>query len=85
MQRCPEPELMDASDQVLAYAEADFSAGDQSVLEGLLALIDHSCVTLPLDSLILDLGCGIRKRSRDGKGAGCVAWCFSFLNATFSD
>ena len=58
MQRCPEPELMIASDQVIAYAEADFSAGDQSVLEGLLALIDHSCVTLPPGSLILDLGCG---------------------------
>ena len=58
MQRCPEPELMNASDQVIAYAEADFSAGDQSVLEGLLSLIDSSCVTLPPASLILDLGCG---------------------------
>ena len=41
MQRCPEPELMNASDQVIAYAEADFSAGDHSVMESLLQLIDH--------------------------------------------
>ena len=58
MQRCPEPELMNASDQVIAYAEADFSCGDHSVIERLLELIDHFCSTLPPGSLILDLGCG---------------------------
>ena len=58
MQRCPEPELMNASDQVIAYAEADFSSGDHSFVERLLELIDHFCSTLPPGSLILDLGCG---------------------------
>lgn len=58
MQRCPEPELMNAPDQVIAYAEADFSAGDDSVVESLLELISNSCITLPSASLILDLGCG---------------------------
>ena len=43
---------------LIAYAKADFSAGDQSVVDALLALIDHSCVALPPASLILDLGCG---------------------------
>ena len=58
MQRCPEPELMNASDQVIAYAEADFSSGDHSFVERLLELIAHFCSTLPPGSLILDLGCG---------------------------
>ncbi len=30
MQRTPEPELMEGEEQALAYAAADFSAGDQS-------------------------------------------------------
>ena len=35
MQRSPEPELMNAPDQVIAYADADFSCGDHSVIERL--------------------------------------------------
>ena len=58
MQRFPEPELMNASDQVIAYAEADFSAGDDSVMESLFKLINHLHCALPPASLILDLGCG---------------------------
>ena len=58
MQRFPEPELMNASDQVIAYAEADFSAGDDSVMESLFKLINHFRCALPPASLILDLGCG---------------------------
>ena len=58
MQRCPEPELMNAPDQVVAYAEADFSSGDHSVIERLSELIDHSRTVLPSAHLILDLGCG---------------------------
>ncbi len=58
MQRCPEPELMNAPDQVIAYAEADFSSGDHSVIERLYELIDESPTTLSPGSLILDLGCG---------------------------
>ena len=49
---------MNSPAQVIAYAEADFSAGDDSVIESLLKLIANSCITLPPASLILDLGCG---------------------------
>jgi 2-polyprenyl-3-methyl-5-hydroxy-6-metoxy-1,4-benzoquinol methylase len=58
MQRCPEPELMNAQDQVLAYANADFSSGDHSVIERLSELIEQSCHAFPAAPLILDLGCG---------------------------
>jgi trans-aconitate 2-methyltransferase len=53
MQRTPEPELMDGLEQARAYAAADFSAGDQ-------ALVDHLGVLFPsgLGSRLLDLGCG---------------------------
>jgi len=53
MQRTPEPELMDGLAQARAYAAADFSAGDQ-------ALIDRLSVLFPsgLGSRLLDLGCG---------------------------
>lgn len=53
MQRTPEPELMDAPDQVLAYAAADFEASDQAMVER-LAL---RCAGDPGPRL-LDLGCG---------------------------
>ena len=58
MKRCPEPELMNVPDQVIAYADADFSSSDQSVIERLSELMDQSCTVLPANSLILDLGCG---------------------------
>ena len=58
MQRCPEPELMNASDQVIAYSEADFSSGDHSVIARLIEMLDHCNQALPPGSLILDLGCG---------------------------
>ena len=38
MQRTPEPELMDAPEQASAYAAADFSAGDQALIERIQAL-----------------------------------------------
>ena len=58
MQRCPEPELMNDPDQVIAYANADFSSGDHSVLERLYELIEQDRHALSKSSLILDLGCG---------------------------
>ncbi|WP_415399796.1 class I SAM-dependent methyltransferase [Synechococcus sp. W4D4] len=53
MQRTPEPELMDAPEQASAYAAADFSAGDQ-------ALVDRIGLLFPsgLGPRVLDLGCG---------------------------
>ena len=58
MQRSPEPELMNAPDQVIAYSDADFSCGDHSVIERLEELIEQALPVLPEAALILDLGCG---------------------------
>ncbi len=53
MQRTPEPELMDAPEQASAYAAADFSAGDQSLVTRIAELFPRG-----LGERILDLGCG---------------------------
>lgn len=53
MKRVPEPELMNAGDQVLAYATADFDATDQAMVER-LAL----CCGGDPGLRLLDLGCG---------------------------
>ncbi len=58
MQRYPEPELMNAPDQVIAYSDADFSSGDHSVIERLSQLMEQALPVLPEAALILDLGCG---------------------------
>jgi trans-aconitate methyltransferase len=53
-QRMPEPELMEAADQVAAYADADFSEAHDR-------LIDQIAATFPdsrFDGEVLDLGCG---------------------------
>ena len=57
MERCLEPELMNAAEQVLAYAAADFSAGDAATIRQMKALIARS-PDFPEDPLVLDLGCG---------------------------
>ncbi|MBV2351105.1 class I SAM-dependent methyltransferase [Synechococcus sp. HK05] len=53
MQRTPEPELMEGLDQALAYAAADFSAGDQQLMERLVQLFPDG-----LGAAVVDLGCG---------------------------
>jgi SAM-dependent methyltransferase len=53
MERSPEPELMDDLEQARAYAAADFSVGDQALLERLEELFVEG-----LGSQLLDLGCG---------------------------
>ena len=58
MQRCPEPELMTESEQVIAYSDADFNSGDQSFIQRLQELIHQSGSDLLSGSLILDVGCG---------------------------
>jgi SAM-dependent methyltransferase len=53
MQRIPEPELMDESEQALAYANADFAEPNQRFVEAFVAEfpgMDRGAV--------LDLGCG---------------------------
>ncbi|MFM7676320.1 MAG: class I SAM-dependent methyltransferase [Synechococcus sp.] len=51
--RTPEPELMDEPEQVLAYAGADFSAGDQALVERIASLFPAG-----LGAELVDLGCG---------------------------
>ncbi|MGC6483769.1 MAG: class I SAM-dependent methyltransferase [Synechococcus sp.] len=53
MQRIPEPELMNGQEQALAYAAADFSAGDQALIDRLQGLFPAG-----LGDRIVDLGCG---------------------------
>lgn len=53
MLRIPEPELMEAEEQALAYASADFSAGDQALIERLAQFFPKG-----LGPHVLDLGCG---------------------------
>jgi SAM-dependent methyltransferase len=54
MQRQPEPELMDAAEQAAAYAQADFSAPHQFLVDR----IRHVLPNLPTAARALDLGCG---------------------------
>lgn len=52
MERRPEPEVMDAPAQALAYARADFAAVNQGFVERLLAAFPD------LGGDVIDLGCG---------------------------
>lgn len=54
MQRQPEPELMDAAEQAAAYAQADFSAPHQFLVDQINCLLPD----LPATARVLDLGCG---------------------------
>jgi SAM-dependent methyltransferase len=70
MERRCEPELMDDALQVQAYAEADFSAGDQAVVERIAALFPAG-----LGPRVADLGCGpgnISFRLADRFAQSCV-------------
>jgi len=54
MDRVPEPELMNDPEQVLAYANADFEAAHQSVIENFSQIFPNN----PSLRNVLDLGCG---------------------------
>ena len=54
MDRVPEPELMNDPEQVLAYANADFEAAHQSVIENFSQIFPND----PSLQNVLDLGCG---------------------------
>ena len=58
MQRIPEPELMESAPQVSAYASADFSETDASVLTRLAALVRQFGLEPSEDDVLVDLGCG---------------------------
>ena len=53
MQRTPEPELMEGQEQPFAYAAADFSVGDQALVDRLVQLFHAG-----LGTSVVDLGCG---------------------------
>ena len=58
VKRILEPELMKGDEQVKAYAEADFSSGDASLI---LKLEEYICAIRTIinnKSLIVDIGCG---------------------------
>jgi len=57
MQRSVEPELMDDPLQVQAYAQADFGATDQALVERLVGIFGESLGDGPGPRLV-DLGCG---------------------------
>ena len=57
MQRSVEPELMDDPLQVQAYAQADFRATDQALVDRLVELFGESLGDGPGPRLV-DLGCG---------------------------
>ncbi len=53
MQRTPEPELMDAPEQALAYAQADFSESNQRFVDDFVQLVAGQTA-----GRLIDLGCG---------------------------
>ena len=57
MRRTVEPELMDDPLQVLAYAQADFRASDQALVDRLVEIFGESLGNGPGPRLV-DLGCG---------------------------
>ena len=57
MQRVPEPELMDDSDQAAAYGSADFSTGDDHTLRLILSLVERTASGVT-PRRVIDLGCG---------------------------
>ena len=58
MLRIPEPEVMNDPLQVDAYAAADFSSTDQTVVERVAMLLQASAASFPDQARLLDLGCG---------------------------
>lgn len=56
--RVPEPEVMNDPLQVEAYAAADFSRSDQSVVERVDALLHEAGVSFADRARLVDLGCG---------------------------
>lgn len=58
MNRVLEPELMQDLLQVQAYAEADFSESENSLIKRIEEILDLESKQLGSKSLIVDLGCG---------------------------
>ena len=58
MKREAEPELMITREQVIAYANADFSQGEKDFIEFIKNYLKVNKIRLSDNDLIIDLGCG---------------------------
>ena len=58
MERVKEPELMVNYEQVVAYAEADFSLSEEDLISEIADFVNYSGAVVEKDHLIIDLGCG---------------------------
>ena len=58
MERTVEPELMEREEQVISYAEADFSEGENNLINQINYYLIKNDITLNKKELIVDLGCG---------------------------
>ena len=58
MERTVEPELMEREDQVISYAKADFSDGENNLIKQINYYLINNNINLNTQELIVDLGCG---------------------------
>ena len=58
MERTIEPELMEKEDQVISYANADFSLGENNLIKQINYYLLKNDINLSEKDLIVDLGCG---------------------------
>ena len=58
MERTVEPELMEREDQVISYDKADFSDGENNLINQINHYLIKSNINLNEKELIVDLGCG---------------------------
>lgn len=58
MERTVEPELMEREDQVISYAKADFSEGENNLIKQIDNYLIKNDIHLNENELIVDLGCG---------------------------
>ena len=58
MERTVEPELMEGEDQVNSYAKADFSEGENKLINQINYYLIKNNIILNEKDLIVDLGCG---------------------------
>ena len=58
MERTLEPELMERQDQVISYAKADFSEGENKLINQINYYLIKNNINLNKQELIVDLGCG---------------------------
>ena len=58
MERTAEPELMEGEEQVISYAKADFSEGENNLIKQINRYLIKNNIHLSEKELIVDLGCG---------------------------